>query len=87
MAAICRGARQQGFLDDLKRSAAYLYDSQGKYEQAEPLLVRAMAICEQQLGPQHPQTQITRGNYVALLRAMGRDEEAVALETKRMPLS
>jgi tetratricopeptide (TPR) repeat protein len=66
---------------------AELYRAQGKYEQAEPLLVRALAICEQQLGPLHPHTLIVRGNYVALLRAMGRDAEAVALETKHMPPS
>jgi tetratricopeptide (TPR) repeat protein len=65
----------------------YLYKVQGKYEQAEPLYERALAICEQQLGLKHPDTQSTRRNYVALLRAMGRDEEARAIETKRMPPS
>ena len=63
---------------------AYLYRAQGKYEQAEPLYLRALAIYEQQLGPMHPNTQIIRGNYVALLRTMGRDAEAVAIETKYM---
>ena len=66
---------------------AYLYGAQGKYEQAEPLLVRALAICEQQLGSLHPNTQVARENYASLLRAMGRDAEAGALETKRMPPS
>jgi tetratricopeptide (TPR) repeat protein len=66
---------------------AELYRAQGKYEQAEPLYQRALAISEQQLGPQHPTTQIIRRNYVALLRTMGRDAEAVALETKHMPPS
>jgi len=64
---------------------AELYYAQGKFEQAEPLYVRALAIYEQQLGLEHPVTQIIRGNYIALLRTMGRDAEAVALETKRMP--
>jgi tetratricopeptide (TPR) repeat protein len=66
---------------------AELYRVQGKYEQAEPLYVRSLAICEQQLGPLHPTTQIIRGNYSALLRTMGRDAEARAIETKRMPPS
>ncbi len=66
---------------------ASLYFEQGKYEQAEPLYVRALAIREQQLGPQHPDTQIIRGNYIALLRTVGRDEEATMLETKHMPPS
>ena len=75
---------------DIARDAttlAYLYRKQGKYEQAEPLYQRALAIREQQLGPEHPSTQITQGNYASLLRAMGRDAEAVALETNRMPPS
>jgi tetratricopeptide (TPR) repeat protein len=64
---------------------ANLYANQGKYELAEPLYMRSLAIRERVLGPLHPNTQITRRNYIALLRTMGRDAEAVALETKRMP--
>ena len=60
---------------------------QGNYEQAEPLYLRALAIREQQLGPLHPPTQIIRGNYIALLRTMGRDAEARVFETKHMPPS
>ncbi len=37
---------------------------------------RVLAICEQSLGPQHPNTQLVRRNYADLLRATGRDEEA-----------
>ena len=59
---------------------ALLYKSQGKYEQAEPLYVRALAIREQQLGPNHPNTQQACQNYAALLRAMNRNEEAKQLE-------
>jgi tetratricopeptide (TPR) repeat protein len=66
---------------------AGLYDAQGKYEQAELLYQRALVIYEQQLGPEHPHTQIIRGNYVTLLRTMGRDAEARAIETKRLPPS
>jgi len=54
---------------------ATLYQDQGKYEQAEPLLKRALSICEQQMGLEHPDTQVVRGKYASLLRAMGRDEE------------
>ena len=35
---------------------ALLYTSQGKFVQAEPLFQRALAIREQQLGPEHPYT-------------------------------
>jgi len=58
---------------------AALYDDQGKYEQAEPLYQRALAIDEQTLGPQHPTTQHIRAKYARLLRTMGRDTEAAAL--------
>ncbi len=59
---------------------ASLYQDQGKYEQAEPLYQRALSIDEHALGPQHPMTQRIRANYALLLRSMGRDAEATALE-------
>ncbi len=66
---------------------AYLYRAQGMYEQAEPLYERALVIYEQKLGPLHPYTLIARGNYVAFLRAIGRDAEARVLEIKHLPPS
>ena len=41
---------------------AKLYDSQGKYEEAEPLYLQALAIAEQALGENHPNTIIFREN-------------------------
>ena len=43
-------------------SLASLYLAQKKYEQAEPLLQRAVAIQEQLLGAQHIDTLITLNN-------------------------
>jgi len=80
------GPEHPGTANSLNNLAG-LYQAQGKYEQAEPLFERALAICELQLGPLHPHTQIIRRNYVALLRTVGREAEAVAIETKRMPPS
>ncbi len=57
--------------------------AQGKYSEAEPLYLRALAILERSLGLQHPYTQQARENYAALLRAMGRDEEAEQLEEQQ----
>ncbi|MBD2149514.1 tetratricopeptide repeat protein [Pseudanabaena sp. FACHB-1277] len=34
-----------------------LYDSQGKYSEAEPLMARSLEIYEQKLGTEHPTTQ------------------------------
>jgi len=59
---------------------AELYYNQGKYELAEPLYQRALSIDEGALRPLHPTTQAIRANYAYLLRTMGRDAEAAALD-------
>jgi len=59
---------------------ALLYQNQGRYDEAEPLLKRSLSIYEQQLGTSHPSTQTVRENYIALLHILGHDEEAKALE-------
>jgi tetratricopeptide (TPR) repeat protein len=59
---------------------ALLFKDQGKYEQAKPLLKRALSIDEHALGLQHPTTQAIRASYAHLLRTMGRDAEAAALD-------
>ncbi|MFQ5662850.1 MAG: tetratricopeptide repeat protein [Terriglobia bacterium] len=61
---------------------AELYRAQGKYEQAELLHQRALAIAEKALGPEHPAVATTLENYAALLRKMGRNAEA---ETSEAP--
>jgi tetratricopeptide (TPR) repeat protein len=66
---------------------AFITQQQQQYEAAEPLYKRALSIWERLLGPYHPRTSALRRNYVSLLRTMGRDAEAVALETKHMPPS
>jgi Tfp pilus assembly protein PilF len=47
---------------------ALLYDHQGRYDQAEPLYVRALALRERVLGPDHPHTITARQNYAILLQ-------------------
>ena len=51
-----------------------LYVNQGEYAKAEPLLQRALAIREQALGPEHPNTKTVRKNYEYLLKKMGREK-------------
>jgi hypothetical protein len=58
-------------LEELVLSQALLYQEQGKYAEAEPLFKRALAICEQALGPDHPHTQTVRHKYDGLLQEMG----------------
>lgn len=45
---------------------AKLYQSQGRYEEAEPLLIQALAIAEQALGENHPNTVKIRENLQTL---------------------
>jgi CHAT domain-containing protein/tetratricopeptide (TPR) repeat protein len=60
-------------------SLGYLYYSQGRYAEAEPLLKRALAILEKTLGPEHPKVATSLDNIAALYRAQGRDAEAEPL--------
>jgi tetratricopeptide (TPR) repeat protein len=81
--AICE--QQLGPQHPLTASSLYdlanLYQDQGKVKQAEPLYLRALAIYERRLGPQNHWASAVRERYISLLRAMGRNEEANAVET------
>ena len=58
---------------------ADLYQSQGRYGEAEPLYRRALEARERVLGPEHPHTLATKNNLAALLSRTGRDEESRVL--------
>jgi tetratricopeptide (TPR) repeat protein len=45
---------------------ALLYNSQGRYSQAEPLLIQALYILEQRLGVNHPNTVSCRESLAYL---------------------
>ncbi|MDF5737306.1 tetratricopeptide repeat protein, partial [Nostoc sp. S13] len=45
---------------------ALLYNSQGRYSEAEPLYIQALDICEQRLGANHPNTVTVRENLAYL---------------------
>ena len=45
---------------------AGLYQSQGRYTEAEPLYLQALAIAEQALGENHPTTVRIRENLESL---------------------
>ena len=61
---------------------AFLYKTQGKYAEAERLLLRTLKILEQSVGGEHPNTKHVRKNYAGVLRELGREEEAAALEAE-----
>ena len=58
---------------------AALYDSQGRYGEAEPLYQRALAAREKVLGPEHPDTLTSVNNLAFLYDSQGRYGEAEPL--------
>ena len=59
---------------------ARLYHQQGKYNEAEPLYKRSLAIVEKALGPAHPHLATSLENYAMLLRKTNREVEATRME-------
>ena len=59
---------------------AALYAEQQQYDEAEPLYRRALLIFQTALAPDNQELLRTRGEYVGLLRQMGRAAEADSLE-------
>ena len=58
---------------------AGLYQATGRYEEAEPLYRRAVAILEQALGPEHRDVAYYLDRLAGLYQATGRYEEAEPL--------
>jgi tetratricopeptide (TPR) repeat protein len=59
---------------------AVLYESQGRYGEAEPLFTQALDLRQRQLGPDHPHTQIVRENLGGLrqqIQATGQTEQSL----------
>lgn len=62
----------------LDRTATYLQDH-GQYTQAEPLLQRALAIYEKNLGPDHPDIATTLNHLARIYQDQGRYRDAEPL--------
>ncbi|RFP55500.1 MAG: tetratricopeptide repeat protein, partial [Limnothrix sp. CACIAM 69d] len=65
---------------------AYLYESQGRYEAAEPLLRRSLEIRERVLGADHPATATSLNNLAELYRSQGRYEAAEPLYRRALEI-
>jgi tetratricopeptide (TPR) repeat protein len=61
---------------------AALYETQGRYAEAEPLYQRSLAIREKALGPEHPSVATSLENYATLLRKTEREDEAEEMEAR-----
>jgi tetratricopeptide (TPR) repeat protein len=60
---------------------ASLYEKQGEYASAEPLLVQALEGYRQKLGADHPQTLTAQHKLAELYRATGEEARAEPLHT------
>ncbi len=66
---------------------AALYESQGRYSEAEPLFVRSLSIREQQLGADHPDVATSLNNLAGLYDSQGRYELAEPLYHQALQLT
>jgi tetratricopeptide (TPR) repeat protein len=65
---------------------AALYESQGRYEEAEPLYLDALAMRKRLLGEAHPDVASSLFNLGALRYNQGRYSEALALLLQAQPI-
>ncbi|MGB3237173.1 MAG: tetratricopeptide repeat protein [Geitlerinemataceae cyanobacterium] len=65
---------------------ALLYESMGRYSEAEPLYVRSLSIRERQLGGDHPSTASSLNNLAGLYESMGRYSEAEPLYVRTLAI-
>jgi tetratricopeptide (TPR) repeat protein len=78
---------QLNALAKFSNELAFLYYSLGKYAEAEPLYVRSLAIREQKLGANHPDTANSLNNLAGLYESTGRYKEAEPLFVRSLAIS
>ncbi|MBV9849169.1 MAG: toll/interleukin-1 receptor domain-containing protein [Armatimonadetes bacterium] len=70
----------------LLNQAGYYLDDRAQYAQAAPLYRRALAIFEQALGPEHPDTAASLNNLAVLYKSQGRLDEAAPLYRRALAI-
>jgi len=81
----CEGKEDYQFAFSLNQ-LAFLYDSQGKYNEAEPLYLRSLSIVEKQLGENHPDVASNLNNLAELYRNQGKYNEAEPLYLRSLAI-
>ena len=66
---------------------AGLYQSQGKYEEAEPLLKQALSLSQELLGDRHPDVASSLNNLAMLYHSQGRSETAESLYVRALQIA
>jgi tetratricopeptide (TPR) repeat protein len=73
-------------LASIFNSLAGLYRDQGKYDQAEPLLVQALEINKPLLGEEHPSVATSLNNLASLYHSQGKYDKAEPLYQKSLAI-
>ena len=68
------------------KNLAGLYITTGAYAKVEPLLLRALAIREEALGPEHPDTAQSRDNLAGLYNITGAYAKAEPLYQRALTI-
>jgi tetratricopeptide (TPR) repeat protein len=74
----CEGNEDRQFALSLNQ-LAFLYNFQGKYHEAEPLIMRSLSIYENQLGEDHPEVATSLNNLAVLYYHQDKYDEAEPL--------
>lgn len=61
---------------------AQLYSAQGRYQEAEPLYLKAITTRAQTLGPNHTAIAAMLDQYAVLLHKMNKEEQARKIEER-----
>ncbi|PZV28257.1 MAG: pilus assembly protein PilF [Snowella sp.] len=81
----CEGNEDVQFAFSLN-GLAFLYYSQGKYDEAEPLYLRSLSIYENQLGENHPDFANSLNNLAALYHSQGKYDETEPLYLRSLSI-
>jgi tetratricopeptide (TPR) repeat protein len=84
--AINQSSQPSDFLAENLNNLALLYFAQGKYEEAEPLYLRSLAILEKQLGENHPNVATSLNNLAALYKTQEKYKEAEPLYLRSLAI-